>query len=74
MLSTTFIRHSTSNFSISCSFVKKKDGRWRFWGDYKALNDITIEDRFHIPIVDELIDERYDSNFLSKLDLRSCCR
>lgn len=47
--------------------VKKKDATWRFWADYKRLNQITIKDKFPIPIVEELIDELQRSCVLFKL-------
>lgn len=36
--------------------------------DYRALNAVTIRDRFSIPTVDEL----HGSRFFSKIDLHSC--
>ncbi|WVZ53507.1 hypothetical protein U9M48_004437 [Paspalum notatum var. saurae] len=49
----------------------KKDGQWRFCVDYRKLNDMTIKNRFPLPIIEEILDELAGSSYFSKLDMCS---
>ncbi|XP_071939847.1 uncharacterized protein [Coffea arabica] len=62
MLQKDIVKYNNSPFASPVLLVKKKEGTWRFCVNYRKLNEITINDKFPIPNVDELLDELTDAS------------
>ena len=70
MLAKGFIQPSKSPAGAPILFVKKKDGSLRLCVDYRRLNQISVKNRYPLPLINELLDRLGQSTIFTKLDLR----
>ena len=66
-----FIRASQSPAASPVLFVKKPGGGLRFCVDYRGLNDITIKNRYPLPLISETLSRLSKAVIYSKLDIIS---
>lgn len=65
-----YIRPSKSPAGYPILFVPKKNGKLRLCVDYRQLNDITIKDRYPLPLISELRDRLHKAQWFTTLDLK----
>ena len=71
MLDQGVIRPSISDYASPVVLVKKKNGDMRFCVDNRALNAVTVKDRFPLPLIDDLIHHLQGCHYISTWDLFS---
>jgi hypothetical protein len=71
LLEKKLIEPTHSPYGAPILFVVKKDGNLRMCVDYRALNKITIRDRYPLPRIDDLFDKLRGATVFSSLDLQS---
>jgi hypothetical protein len=71
LLEKGYIRPSTSSWAAPVLFVEKKDGTKRMCIDYRALNEVTVKNKYPLPRIEDLFDQLRGASVFSKIDLRS---
>jgi hypothetical protein len=71
LLEKGFILPSSSPWEAPVFFVPKKDCTQRLCVDYRALNEVTVKNKYPLPRIDDLFDQLCGASVFSKIDLRS---
>ena len=66
-----FIRPSVSPWGSPILFAKKSDGTLRLCIDYRALNQVTIKNKYPLPRINDLFEQLRGAQVFSKIDLRT---
>ena len=70
LLDSGMIQPSRAPFGTPVLFEKKHDGSLRMCVDYRALNKVTIKNKYLIPLAAELFNILAKARYFTKLDLR----
>lgn len=70
MMKAGICRPSSSCWASPLHLVKKPDGSYRPCGDYRALNAITVRDRYPIPFLNDFTSNLQGKKIFSKIDLQ----
>lgn len=70
-LAAGFIRPSSSPAGAGFFFVGKKDGGLRPCIDFRGLNEITIKNRYPLPLISSAFELVQGATIFTKLDLRN---
>lgn len=71
LLERGLIQPSKSPYGAPILFVRKANGKLRMCVDYRALNKLTVKNRYPLPRIDELLDRLNGATVFTKLDLQS---
>lgn len=63
-------RPSSSSWCSPLHMVPKPNNEWRICGDYRALNNVSIPDRYPIPLIQDLSYNLNGKTIFSVIDLR----
>ncbi|KAF8627557.1 hypothetical protein AX17_006177, partial [Amanita inopinata Kibby_2008] len=50
-------------------FIKKKDGTLQLVQDYRALNAMTIKNKYPLPLITDLVNQLRGAQYFTKLDM-----
>ena len=68
-LSKGFIRVSSSPAAAPILFVRKPGGGLRLYVNYRGLNEITVKNRYPLPLIRETLDRLSSTRYFTKLNV-----
>jgi hypothetical protein len=71
LLAKGFIRPRKSPWAFPVLFMEKKDGSKRLCVDYRALDQVTIKNKYPLPRIDVPFEQLRGAKVFSKIDLNS---
>ena len=71
LLDAGLIQPSRASYGAPMLFQKKHDGSLCMYMEYRALNKVTIKNKYPIPLAAKLFDKLSKASYFTKLDLRS---
>jgi hypothetical protein len=69
LLEKGFIHPISSPWGAHVIFISKKDGTQRLCMDYRALNVVTVKNKYLLPMIDDMFDQLCGACVFSKIDL-----
>jgi len=69
-LCTGQIRPSKFPMAVPVFFIKKKDSSLRLVQDYRALNSMTVKNKYPLPLISKLVSQLRGARYFTKLDVR----
>jgi len=63
------IRPSKSPMAAPVFFIKKKDSSLWLVQDYRALNSMTVKNKYPLPLISELVSQLREARYFTKLDV-----
>ena len=63
------VRPSTSPFATPVFIIKKKNGNFWIIMDYRKLNDITVKNKYPLPLIEAILDQIQGAWYFTKLNV-----
>jgi hypothetical protein len=66
-----FICPNSSPWGAPVLFIEKKDGTRQMCVDYQSVNEVTMKNKYRLPLIEDLFDQMKGASVFSKINLRA---